>query len=391
MSGARIVVSAFGDPGHACPAIALGRDLGAAGHTVVVETWERWRGAVEGLGLEFRAAEAYTVFPPPPPGEDPSAADAALALMPLFDEFRPDLVISDVLTLAATLAAELAEVPQATLVPHLYAVGEPGMPFFSFGAGPPRTVIGRTAWRALAPLVESGLRQGREELNETRARIGLAPVDRFHGGISEELVLVGTYPGLEYPRDWPSHVKVVGPQFFGMDHPEVELPPGDAPLVVVAPSTAHDPRGALVRCTLEALADEPVRVLATTNGHAPAEPIEVPANAVLTGWLSYDQAMPAADLVISHGGHGTVVRALRDGKPLLVSPAIGDMVENGIRVQWAGCGRMLPSRLRRPAAMRAVVREVLGESRYAERAREVGSWRAGERSAAVEAVGGYLS
>ena len=70
---------------------------------------------------------------------------------------------------------------------------------------------------------------------------------------------------------------------------------------------------------LEALADEPVRVLATTNRHLPAEPLPpAPANAVVVDWLSYTQAMAAADLVICHGGHGTVARALGAGVPVLV-------------------------------------------------------------------------
>jgi len=68
-----------------------------------------------------------------------------------------------------------------------------------------------------------------------------------------------------------------------------------------------------------------VRVLATTNGHRPERPIEVPANAELVDWVLYSQAMPAADVVICHGGHGTVARALAAGKPLLVCPSVGDM------------------------------------------------------------------
>ncbi len=96
--------------------------------------------------------------------------------------------------------------------------------------------------------------------------------------------------------------------------------------------------------------DEPVRVVATSNGHFPADPIEVPANGRLVGWLSYTQAMAAADLVVCHGGHGTICRALEAGTPLLVSPAVGDMAENGARVQWSGCGLMLPARFRRAGA-----------------------------------------
>src|SRR5688572_12890661 len=105
--GNRILVTAFGDPGHAFPAIALAQALAQRGHEVAVESWDRWRGAVEDLGLRFEAAEEYTVFPPPPPG-GASASEAARGLEPLFEDFRPDAVVTDVLTLAPALAAEVA-------------------------------------------------------------------------------------------------------------------------------------------------------------------------------------------------------------------------------------------------------------------------------------------
>ena len=110
-----------------------------------------------------------------------------------------------------------------------------------------------------------GLEQGRDELNASRAVVGLPPLERFHGGISEQLALVATFPQLEYPRRWPAAVQVTGPMRFELPYPDVEVPAGGGPLVVVAPSTAQDPDWRLVRVALEALADEPVRVLATTN------------------------------------------------------------------------------------------------------------------------------
>ena len=70
VSAGRFLVAAFGDPGHAFPAIALARALAARGNEVLVETWEHWREAVEGVGLGFTAAEEYKAFPPPPPGSD---------------------------------------------------------------------------------------------------------------------------------------------------------------------------------------------------------------------------------------------------------------------------------------------------------------------------------
>jgi UDP:flavonoid glycosyltransferase YjiC (YdhE family) len=374
--GLRLLVAAFGDPGHAFPAIALARELGRRGHEVLVETWERWREAVEGEGLAFTGAQEYTVYPPPGPDtpDGQTAAAAARALARLMDEFEPDLVVSDILTLAPTLAAEVAGVPHATLIPHVYPVQQPGMPMYSLGLRPPRTALGRLAWRATDPLLAMGLRRGRDELNETRARLGLGPIERFHGGISELLAIVGTFPQLEYPRQWPAHVQVTGPLFFELPDEEIELPAGDEPLVLIAPSTSQDPECELLRVALEGLADEPVQVLATTNRHRPKLPIEVPGNAVLVDWMLYSQVMPAADVVICHGGHGTVARALAAGTPLLVCPSVGDMGENAARVAWSGAGLSVPRRLLSPRSIRLATKELLGEPRFAMRAREIAAW-----------------
>ena len=127
---------------------------------------------------------------------------------------------------------------------------------------------------------------------------------------------------------------------FEIPHPEIELPPGEDPLVLVAPSTAHDSaqpprahraRGAGRRAGAGRGDDQPGRA---------AEPDRGPRQRVLVDWLSYSQLMPAASLVISHGGHGTVGRALAAGTPLLISPFIGDMSETAMRVSL-GQGRPL--------------------------------------------------
>jgi UDP:flavonoid glycosyltransferase YjiC (YdhE family) len=372
----RLLVAAFGDPGHAFPAIALARALRGRGHEVVVETWDHWREAVEEVGLRFEAAEEYTVFPPPPQGLYADAADAAIALRPLFDDLRPDVVVSDILTLAPTLAAEVAGCRLATLVPHVYPVHEPGQPFFAFGWMPPRTPVGRAAWRAALPVLIGGLETGRQELNESRERVGLAPVERFHGGISERLAMVATFPQLEYPRRWPAGVRVTGPMHFELPFEEIEMPEGPEPLVLVAPSTSQDPECRLLRAAFEGLASEPVRVVGTTNRHEPEVPIEVPPNAICVDWISYTQAMRAADLVVCHGGHGTIARALSAGVPVLSCPAVGDMAENGARVQWAGAGLMVPWRLTGAASIRWAVRRLLAEPRFAARAGEIAAWAA---------------
>jgi MGT family glycosyltransferase len=374
----RFLLAAFGDAGHVFPAIALGRALRGRGHEVVIETWEERRGAVEGAGLGFAAAEEYRMFPPPDPdsADGEHAAEAARALLPLLEEMRPHVVASDILTLAPVLAAEKAGLPLATLIPHIYPVVEPGLPFFAVGLQPPRTPVGRAIWRGGQRALNIGLEHGRRDLNKQRERLGLAPVERFHGGISTELALVGTFPQLEYPRQWPAGVEVTGPMTFEQPHPEIELPPGDDPLVLVAPSTAHDSGNHLVRTALAALAGEAVRVVATTNRVVPQHPIDVPANAVLVEWLSYSQLMPAASLVISHGGHGTVARALSAGTPVLVCPIIGDMSETAMRVAWAKCGLALPWRLCRPTPLRWAARRLLDDRSFADHAAGLATWAA---------------
>src|SRR6185503_8318639 len=136
----------------------------------------------------------------------------------------------------------------------------------------------------------------------------------------------------------------------------------------------HDSRNELVRTALAALADEPVRVVATTNRVRPQSPIEVPANAVLVDWLSYSQLMPAASLVVSHGGHGTVARALGAGTPVLICPIIGDMSETAMRVTWANAGLSVPWRLCKPAPLRWATRRLLKDPAFTVRAAQLASW-----------------
>lgn len=376
----RIFLGAFGDPGHAFPMLALGQRLAARGHQVTYETWERWRAHVEAAGMRFVPAPEYPVFPTTEQPLQPYQAvvRAAGQTRPAIVECEPDVVVHDILTLAPALAAELEAIPVATLVPHVYPVGAPGIPPYAMGARLPRTGFGRRAWSTLDPLLEAGLRRGRTELNQTRRKLGLAPVERLHGGISDRLCLVATFPQLEYPRDWPSHVHVVGPLLWEPPYHEVEPPPGEAPLVLVAPSTAQDPSHRLLRAALAGLGGEPVRVLASWNRRPlPAPPARIEANTRLVRWLSYSQTMPRCRLVITHAGHGTLVRALASGSPVVAVPHAGDMAENAARADWARVGVRLPWRLLSGATLRLAVRRALGEAELRARARELAAWAAG--------------
>ncbi|MBA3302071.1 MAG: glycosyltransferase, partial [Thermoleophilaceae bacterium] len=105
----RFLLCAFGDPGHAFPAIALGRALAARGHEVCLQTWERWREDVEREGMRFEPAPEYRVFPKHGESLKPyqAAVLAAEESRPLIRDFDPRAIVADILTTAASLGAEL--------------------------------------------------------------------------------------------------------------------------------------------------------------------------------------------------------------------------------------------------------------------------------------------
>jgi UDP:flavonoid glycosyltransferase YjiC (YdhE family) len=381
------VLAAFGDPGHAFPAIALGRELARRGHEVTLETWRKWRPHVEREGMRFAAAPEYQVFPTRERPLKPYAAAirASAETRNVIRDAAPDVVVADILTVAAALAAELEERPWATLVPHVLPLGGPGFPVYALGAVYPRTRAGRRLWRLARPLPMRGEELGRRELNDARARVGLPPLAHVHGGISRELALVASFPQLEYPRRWTSSLRVTGPLLWEQPFGEVELPPGDDPLVLVAPSTSQDPEHRLLRAALEGLAGEPVRVIATTNHRPPPRPLPAPANARIVDWLSYARTMPRCAAVICHAGHGTVARALACGVPVVACPHAGDMAETAARVRWAGLGVSLPRRFHTPRGVRLAVRRLLSEPGHARRAAAMRDWCALHDGAAAAA------
>jgi MGT family glycosyltransferase len=383
----RLLLGAFGDPGHAFPMIALGRALLARGHDVTLQTWERWRAPVEAEGITFTPAPEYSAFPI---GDQPldfyeAVVYATRDTLPLVRELKPDVVVHDILTLGPSLAAELLDIPRATLIPHVFPETGPGFPIYSFGARLPRTAAGRAFWERAHLPVRRGLESGRLALNRTREQVGLPLLSHPHGGTSQELALVATFPQLEYPRTWPAHVHVVGPLMWEPPAQEVPLPLGDDPLVLVAPSTSQDPDHRLLHAALRGLADAPVRVLATYNRRLPSRPLPVPDNTTVVDWVSYARTLPHCDAIVCHAGHGTLVRALSLGVPVVACPVAGDMNENAARLVWAGAGVRLPRRFISPRSLRHAVELTLGDASIRGRAQELAAW-VSEHDAGVRAA-----
>jgi len=142
------------------------------------------------------------------------------------------------------------------------------------------------------------------------------------------------------------------------------------PLALISFST--DPIQAapdLIQRTLDALAPLDLRVVATVGRAIDPDRLTVPANAVVAPAADHDALMAAAALVVTHGGHGTVMRALKHGAPTLVLPGfIPDQAPNAAIVAELGAGRVLGQESD-AAAIRAAAEDILRNPDYRAKAR----------------------
>ena len=156
-------------------------------------------------------------------------------------------------------------------------------------------------------------------------------------------------------------------------------PESDAtPLILVSFSTGFEQRNVdKVQRALDALADLPVHVVATTGGIVAPNEVATPANAVVLNYAAHDPIMRRAALVMTHGGHGTAMRAMRYGVPMVVIPGLaGDQPFVAAAVQEWGAGRALPGDAGADA-MRTAAQEVLSTPSFRAKAKENSALLAG--------------
>jgi MGT family glycosyltransferase len=153
------------------------------------------------------------------------------------------------------------------------------------------------------------------------------------------------------------------------------------PLVLVSFSTGFEQRNVdKVQRALDALAGLPVHAVATTGGIVAPNELAAPANAVVLNYAAHDPIIRRSALVVTHGGHGTAMRALRHGVPMVVIPGLaGDQPYVAAAVQEFGAGRALPADAA-VEAIRAAAQEVLAMPSFKENARK--------RSAALAGIDG---
>jgi MGT family glycosyltransferase len=303
------------------------------------------------------------------------------------EQLDPDVLLIDATAQGAGYAAQASGLPWAQYCPFPPPIRSRDVPPYGLGLRPARGLPGRARDSLLYWVSERLLSGQLKPLNELRSGLGLAPLEAFDEQYREadEFILYTAEP-YEYPRrDWPANVRLVGPGNWG---PSDDAPPWllaeTRPIVLVTASTELQADARLISTALEAIAGEPLALVATTAAHDPAE-FSSPANAHVERFLAHDPIIARAACVISHGGQGTTQKALAAGVPVCVVPFCRDQFEVARRVELAGAGVRLTPRRLTPRRLRLAVREAIGKREGAERiARSFA--RAGGAPAAADAV-----
>ena len=292
------------------------------------------------------------------------AADVARDVLEELDRRPADAIVTEAMLGGSVIAGESAEVPVALISTTIDVVPAEGRPPLGPGFRPARGRLGRLRDRAVSAAGRAGWNRGLPALNAARAGLALAPADDAIDALTAvDRILVLTSDAFDFP-ELPRHpkVRVVGPR---LDDPawagELELPGGDQPLVLVGLSSSHQGQDEVMRRAAAALGRLPVRGLVTTG---PAvEPFSAADNVTVVPSAPHAAVLPHAAAVVTHGGHGTVIKALAAGVPLVVLPMGRDQLDVAARVTAAGAGvRVKPKAS--PAKVAAAVREVLEQPGY---------------------------
>ncbi|WP_028193162.1 activator-dependent family glycosyltransferase [Salinispora pacifica] len=119
---------------------------------------------------------------------------------------------------------------------------------------------------------------------------------------------------------------------------------------------------------LNALADLDVEVVATVPTKNQAELTAVPANVRLVDWAPLHALVATCAAVINHAGPGTLLTCAVAGVPQLTLPFDFDEPELARRAAEQGAALVVRPQEATPEAIRAAVRRLLDEPRFASRA-----------------------
>ena len=359
--------------GHLHPLVPAARALEEASHEVAFCSSAGFRPEVEAFGfdyfdtgLDWVAADrsTWTPFPPMPAPPDPAFPEFVVTvfadvttramvpdLLAVAEQWRPDLIVREVMEWGGCLVGELLGIPHASVGGNAYSgVDSTEIRYFP----------GNRLFAA-------------EPYARNRAEFGLPPDPEMEDPF-KHLHLCAMprrwdRPGLPAPAN-TEHVRHVSVERPGETLPDWvrELP--KRPTVYAALGTIAHAMPGIFELILDALEDEQVNLILAV-GQDPAAFGPQPPNVHIERYVPQTQLLPHCDVFISHGGFNSVKEALGCGVPLVVLPIMSDEPYSAERCEALGVGRAVGPEQRTPAAIRDAVRSLLNDPSYRTRAQEL--------------------
>ena len=377
--------------GNIPPELGVARRLIAGGHHVHVLADPTVRGAAEAVGCTFTPWRRGPHRASLDPSEDllkdwetknplvmlgrardrfiaGPAAEYAADTAETIDAFGPDVVVPDAFLFGSIIAAQGASLPVALLVPNIWIMPSRGTPPMGPGFAPAKTVLGRTRDAAMLAVVNRLFRAGLAPVNAARSAHGLAPLSSFYDqALTVDRILVLTSPAFDYAAPLvPANVRYVGPI---LDDPGWARPwtapwegSDERPVVLVGFSSTYQNQGPVLRRVVEALSTLPVRAVVTVGQMLGADEVTSRENVVVVGSAPHTRILAEASVAVTHCGHGTTMKTLAAGVPMVCIPMGRDQNDTAARVVYHEAGvRLSPNAS--AAKIRATVQSVLGDDR----------------------------
>lgn len=404
---ARFLLYTSPAPGHIFPPVATLDALRRRGHEIAIRTSAAGLGTLEKVGFSPRAIDPRIDAIPAEDWKARTSIGAIRALLEAFDaraelelddmrtaieDERPDALWIDANATGAAAVAEGSDLPWAHYVPYPWPLPGRGVPSFGPGFAPSEGVLARLRDGATEQVKTLAYASARKRMNARRARLGLPRLDRYEELLlaSDSVVQFSAEP-FEYPREWPAKVRLVGPALWEPPSDEPAwLKNEERPVILVTASTEFQDDSKLIRTTLQAFADTPYLVVATTAAHDPAD-FDAPANARVESFVPHGPILRRAAAAISHGGMGTTQKSLAAGVPVCVAAFMRDQFEVGRRVEHSGGGTFIPARRVDPGRLRTAVEGAIACRRGAERVAAAFERAGGAEAAATVLEGLTLS
>ncbi|MGW6442575.1 glycosyltransferase [Lentzea sp. NPDC055074] len=314
----RILFSCRPAYGHLFPLVPLARAAQRAGHEVVFATGPGFVEKARELGFEAHASGISIAEAEAEARRTHGDADVPRLLITMFADLVPRATVRDLGALLPRVRPDLVVYEQSD-AGAAKAARDAGIPFVSH-------VIGRS----LPPAI-----QERAAGEMAWMWDGTEPADLMLGDVVVDL--------------WPDVVRdpVVAalptvlrmrPSAFDLDVPMPEID-STKPLVYLTLGTVSHTATEVLRQAMDGLARLPVSVLVALGPGAPPE--DVPPTVRVAGFVPQAEVLRRADLVVHHGGTGTVLGALAAGLPQLVLPQGADQFVNADVLAESGAGAKL--------------------------------------------------